>query len=83
LGVSSTTPVFVSSGPGEPIPTPAISLERAAAIDARASFTIRAMTASAPCSEMVGSDTSPSSSEPSSATDPATMLVPPMSIPTT
>ena len=76
-------PVLVLSGPGEPMPTPAISLPRAAAIDARASFTIRPSTASAPCSEMVGSDTSPSSSEPSSATVPATMFVPPRSIPTT
>src|SRR5437773_9906749 len=42
LGVSSTMPVFVLSGPGDPMPTPAISLPRAAAIDARASFTIRA-----------------------------------------
>jgi hypothetical protein len=76
-------PVFVSSGPGEPMPTPAISLPRAAAIDARASLPIRPITASAPCSEIVGSDTSPSTSEPSSATVPATMFVPPMSIPTT
>src|SRR5437773_5206779 len=82
LGVGSTMPVFVLSGPGEPIPTPAIFLPRACSMDARASFTIRSITASAPCSEMVGAETSPTSSEPSSATVPTTMLVPPMSIPT-
>ena len=81
--MSSTTPRAVSSGPGAPIPTPAISLPRAAATEARASFTMRATTASAPCSGNVGSDTSPTSSEPSSGTVPATMFVPPMSIPTT
>ncbi len=75
-------PVFVLSGPGEPIPTPAISLPRAASMDARVSFTIRSSTASAPCSGIVGAETSPNSSEPSSATVPTTMLVPPMSIPT-
>src|SRR6266567_1640472 len=83
LGVSSTTPVFVFNGPGDPMPTPAISLPRAAAIDARVSFTMRVNTASAPCSEKVGSDTRPNSSEPSSATVPATTFVPPISIPTT
>ncbi|OLB12605.1 MAG: hypothetical protein AUH07_07685 [Gemmatimonadetes bacterium 13_2_20CM_70_9] len=83
LGVSSTTPVVVSSGPGDPIPSPAISLPRAAAIEARASFMMRLSTPSAPCSGSVGSETRPSTSEPSSATVPATMFVPPMSIPTT
>src|SRR6059058_3490066 len=56
FGVRSTMPVFVLSGPGEPTPTPAISLPRPCSMDARASFTIRSITASAPCSEMVGAD---------------------------
>src|SRR5207253_10708479 len=80
--VGTTGPVLVLDGPGDPSPTPAISLPRASPTDARASFTIRSITASAPCSEIVGAETSPTSSEPSSATVPTTMLVPPMSIPT-
>src|SRR5512146_835682 len=83
FGVSNTTPVFVLSGPGEPMPTPATSRPRpAAAIDARVSSTIRPTTASGPSSGFVGSDSTPRISDPSSATVPATMLVPPTSIPT-
>ena len=83
FGVSSTTPRAVSSGPGAPMPTPAISLPRAAAIEVRTSFAMRSSTASAPRSASVGSDTSPRISDPSSATVPTTRFVPPMSIPTT
>src|SRR5688572_11645658 len=83
FGVSSTTPVLVLSGPGDPIPTPTISLPRASVIEARASLTMRPTTASAPCSGSVGSETTPTASEPSSATVPTTMFVPPRSIPTT
>src|SRR5436309_62771 len=58
FGVRSTTPVLVLRGPGEPIPTPSIFLPDSA-IDALASLMMRAVTASAPCAAIVGSETTP------------------------
>ncbi len=75
-------PVLVLSGPGEPMPTPSTFFPDSA-MDAFASFTIREMTASAPWADIVGSETTPRISEPSSATVPATRFVPPTSTPTT
>jgi len=58
FGVSSTTPVFVLSGPGEPMPTPSTFFPDSL-IDAFASFTMRVVTASAPWAAIVGSETTP------------------------
>src|ERR1051325_3447491 len=82
FGVSSTMPVLVFSGPGDPIPTPSTFLPDSL-IDALASLMMRPMTGSAPCAASVGSDTPARISDPSSARTPATRLVPPTSIPTT
>jgi len=83
----STMPFARSSGPGDPMPTPAIRsrvtwpLCAASAIDSLQSCVMRATTASAPSSGFVGVDRTPSTREPSSATVPTTMFVPPRSTP--
>jgi len=64
---------------GRAAATPAISLPRAAAMRCASSFTIRPSRRSAPCSEMVAR-TPTQHLRAVSATVPATMFVPPMSI---
>ncbi len=69
------------------MPTPAIFAaftppsRSASAMDSRHSRPMRAMTASAPSSGRVASWRTPSTREPSSATVPTTMFVPPTSTP--
>src|SRR6185437_5383807 len=85
LGVSRTTPLLVSSGPGAPTPTPTISAlgcsRRVCSMVRRARAIRRSRTSLAPASAWVGSLPSARSERPSSDTLPTTRLVPPMSTP--
>ena len=86
FGVSSTMPERVSSGPGAPTPQPISSASgmafRVSAMLSLAAAMIRRTTASGPSSAPVGTIRTPCSTEPSSETQPDTMLVPPRSMPT-
>ena len=87
LGVWITTPVSRSSGPGAPMPTPAICSRVAPRSRSSCATTwptistTRVTTASEPRSASVGSVCTATASPPSSGTAPTTMLVPPMSTP--
>src|SRR6056297_3168451 len=83
LGLSDTTPVARSRGPGEPTPMPITSVVAMPA-DSIAPPTIRTMsstTASTPRSARVARLRSATASPPASGTSPTTALVPPMSTP--
>jgi hypothetical protein len=83
-----TVPVLRSSGPGEPIPTPATAprvVPCAAVTSPIASstmWTMRSTTALGPRCASVGNVRKPSTSPPAIGTSPTTILVPPRSTPT-
>ncbi len=84
FGVMITMPRSGSSGPGVPVPKPAMSsiLRPAAFAASRAVFAIRSMTFSGPSSGRVARFADPSTL-PSALTTPARIFVPPKSIPMT